>query len=318
MMCWTRAVKSLAAAGAFLSAAPAVWAQQGGVAGAVSAAAGNTGQENIVESTRKIVDWIIEMAVKYSFQVLAGIIILFAGWMVARYVARILQRFLSDRGVDITVAKFIVMVSKMIVMALALLLALGKFGVEIAPLIAGLSVVGFGTTFAMQGTLSNYVAGASLIFTKPFKVGDIIEVAGELGEVQDLTLPRTILKTVDGVTIFIPNKHIIGEVIQNYSELKRLDIKVGVSYKADLAKAIDVMRKVIAQDARVHDRTKPNLGISEFADSSVNIHARLRVKQADYYDTLFSLNKAIFDAFKANGVEIPFPQRDVHFFQHKP
>ncbi len=310
-------VRGLGVAGAFLLAAPLVWAQRAQVLNAVSAAAGNIGDENIVESTRKILDWIIEMAVKYSFQVLAGIIILFTGWMVARYVARLLQRFLLGKGVDVTVAKFIVMVAKLIVMVLAFLLALGKFGVEIAPLIAGLSVIGFGTSFALQGTLSNYVAGASLVFIKPFKVGDIIEVAGELGEVQDMTLPRTILKTVDGVTIFIPNKHIIGEIVQNYSELKRLDIKVGVSYKADLTKAIDVVRKVIAKDERVHNREKPNLGISEFADSSVNIHARLRVKQADYYDTMFSLNKAIFDGFKASGVEIPFPQRDVHLFQHK-
>ena len=313
----TRTGKGLGFIAGQLLAAPLAWAQGGRVANAVSSAAGNTGEENIVESTRKIIDWIIEMAVKYSFQVLAGLVILFAGWLVARYVAKLLQRFLSAKSVDVTVTKFIVMVAKMIVMALALLLALGKFGVEIAPLIAGLSVVGFGMSFALQGTLSNYVAGASLVFTKPFKVGDIIEVAGELGEVQDMTLPRTILKTVDGVSIFIPNKHIIGEIIQNYSELKRLDIKVGVSYKADISKAIRVVKEVIGKDARVHNHDKPNLGISEFADSSINIHARLRVRQADYYDVMFSLNKAIFDAFKVHGVEIPFPQRDVHLFEHK-
>jgi len=313
----SRLGKGLGVLAGQLFTAPFVWAQESRVVDAVSAAAGNTGDEDIVESTRKIVDWIIEMAVKYSFQVLAGIVILFAGWMVARYVAKLLQKFMLSKGVDVTVTKFIVMVAKLIVMVLAGLLALGKFGVEIAPLIAGLSVVGFGMSFALQGTLSNYVAGASLVFTKPFKVGDIIEVAGELGEVQDMTLPRTILKTVDGVSIFIPNKHIIGEIIQNYSELKRLDIKVGVSYKADIAKAIQVVKEVIGKDERVHSCKKPNLGISEFADSSINIHARLRVSQADYYEVMFSLNKAIFDAFKANDVEIPFPQRDVHLFQHK-
>ncbi|MGE5279175.1 MAG: mechanosensitive ion channel family protein [Deltaproteobacteria bacterium] len=291
------------------------WAQQ--AAAAAGAPGGGAGKENIVESTRKIFDWVVQMAVQYSFQVLGGIVILIAGWLVARYITNLLQKFLLSKNVDVTVTKFIVMIAKLIVMALAFLLALGKFGVEIAPLIAGLSVVGFGMSFALQGTLSNYVAGASLVFTKPFKVGDIIEVAGELGEVQDMTLPRTILKTVDGVNIFIPNKHIIGEIIQNYSELKRLDIKVGVSYKADIAKAIRVMKEVIGKDARVHNHEKPNLGISEFADSSINLHARLRVRQADYYDVMFSLNKAIFDAFKANDVEIPFPQRDVHLFPHK-
>jgi len=187
-----------------------------------------------IDTARNLVEMIMEFCVKYSFRALGGIIVLILGWMVAKYVCRFVAELLEKKNVDVTVAKFIVSTVRMLIMLFAFIVALGKFGIEIAPLIAGISVIGFGTSFALQGPLSNYAAGATLIFTKPFKVGDIIEVAGVSGEVTDMKLPRTELKTVDGETIIVPNKHIIGEIIQNYSQFKRLDITVGVSYKAEI------------------------------------------------------------------------------------
>ena len=201
---------------------------------------------------------------------------------------------------------------KLVIMAFAVIVALGKFGIEIAPLIAGISVVGFGTSFALQGPLSNYASGATLIFTKPFKVGDIIEVAGVMGEVLDMKLPRTEIKTVDGNTIVIPNKHIIGEIIQNYSMAKKLDISIGVSYSTDMDKAIGIVRDVIKKEEKVLSTKEPKVGITEFADSSVNIFARLWCAQDDYWDVKFNVNKHIFEAFNKEGIDIPFPQRDVH------
>jgi small conductance mechanosensitive channel len=217
--------------------------------------------------------------------------------------------------VDVTVSKFIVGAVKLAVFSFAVIVALGKFGIEIAPLIAGLSVAGFGLSFALQGPLSNYAAGATLIFTKPFKVGEIIEVADQMGEVLDMKLSRTEIKTVDGNVIVIPNKHIIGEIIHNYSNAKRLDINVGVSYSSNVQKAIDIVRNIITNDKRVV--RPPKVGISEFADSSVNIYARLWCKQDDYWDVLFAINKDILDEFGKQGVEIPFPQRDVHIIDKK-
>jgi len=230
-------------------------------------------------------------------------------------VGNLAARLLQKKHVDVVVSKFLVGGVKLAILTFAFIVALGKFGIEIAPLIAGISVVGFGTSFALQGPLSNYASGATLIFTKPFKVGEIIEVAGVMGEVLDMKLPRTEIKTVDGNTIVIPNKHIIGEIIHNYSTAKRLDIRVGVSYKSDMDKAIGIVRDVIKKDARVIK--EPNVGISEFADSSVNIYARVWCKQDDYWNVLFSINKNIFDEFNKQGVEIPFPQRDVHIIENK-
>lgn len=286
-----------------------------GLAGAQeqAAASGNA----YMGTLQKLIDLAIEFTFKYSFQVLGGVIVLGAGWLVSKFVCKFVQGFLTKHKIDVTVSKFLVGAVRLIIMAFAGLIALGKFGIEIAPFIAGLSVVGFGTSFALQGPLSNYAAGATLIFTKPFKVGDIIEVVGVMGEVQDMTLPRTVLKTIDGTTIVVPNKHIIGEIIHNFADSKRLDIKVGVSYKADIDKAIRIVKSVVEKEPRVLKNPLPKIGVSEFGDSSVNIYARIWSKQDDYWDAMFAINRAIFEEFGKGGVEIPFPQRDVHLFQHK-
>ena len=265
-----------------------------------------------IETARGLFDVIVEIIVKYGFQVLGGIIVLVVGWLVAGYIEKIVNKMLQSKNLDVTVSKFIVGAVKLLVMAFAVIVALGKFGIEIAPLIAGISVAGFGLSFALQGPLSNYASGATLIFTKPFKVGDIVEVCGVEGQVIDMKLPRTELKTLDGELIVIPNKHIIGEIILNCSDSKRIDITVGVSYNSDIDKVIAVVSKIINDEARIVKTKTPKIGISEFADSSINIYARAWCKQDEYYDVKFAVNKKIFDEFNKNGIEIPFPQRVVH------
>ena len=271
-----------------------------------------------VSTARHLVDVILEYLIKYGFQVFGGMIVLSVGWILSGFVARFVRRFLESKSIDITITKFIVGAVKLLVMVFAVIVALGKFGIEIAPFIAGLSVVGFGTSFALQGPLSNYAAGATLIFTKPFKVGDIIEVAGQVGEVEDMTLPRTLLHTVDGTRIIIPNKHIIGEIIHNYSEFKKLDLAVGIAYDVDVDKAITLVHKIISADRRVATIRPPRVGIVQFADSSINLDARLWCKQSEYWNLLYDLNKEILEEFRRQNITIPFPQRDVHLYPQEP
>lgn len=274
----------------------------------------------VSESTQgvsKIIDWVIEACVKYSFQVLGGLMLLGIGWFVGNFFARLTREMLKKKNIDVTVTKFIAGSVKLLVMIFAAIAALSKFGIEIAPIIAGLSVVGFGTSFALQGPLSNYAAGITLVFTKPFKVGDIIEVVDVHGEVEDMTLGRTLLVTIDGDKINIPNKHIIGEIIHNFSALKRVDFTVGVSYSTDMDRALKVVKEVIDDDPRIVTSRGAKIGISEFGDSSVNIFVRLWCQQKDYYDVKFAINKRIFEVLKENKIEIPFPQRDVRIIERK-
>ena len=273
--------------------------------------------ESEIGSAKKLIDLLVEFCVKYSFQVLGGIVVIILGWLAANIICKIFGKFLERKKVDITVSKFIISIVKLIIIAFAALIALGKFGITIAPFIAGLSVIGFGTSFALQGPLSNYAAGITLVFTKPFKVGDIIEVAGVMGEVQDMTLARTEVKTVDGTKIVVPNKQIIGEVIHNYSEFKKLDITVGISYEADVDKAIGAVKRIVTQDNRISEKPEPKVGISEFADSSINIYSRLWCRQINYWDVMFDINKKIYEEFKKSDITIPFPQRDVHIYEEK-
>lgn len=249
---------------------------------------------------------------KNIVSIIGGAIIIAVGWAIAIFLGKAIQFLLLRRKADVTITKFLADVVKALVICGAILIALGNFGITIAPFIAGLGAIGFGASFALQGPLSNYAAGATLIFTKPFKVGDILEVNNQAGEVLDMTLARTVLMTLDGTRIIIPNKKIIGEIMHNYSEHKRLDIKVGVAYSSDIDKAIGLVKDAVARDKRVTARPKPKIGISEFADSSINIYARVWCRQSDYWDVRFDINRAICESFRKGGVEIPFPQRDVH------
>ncbi|MCA9402996.1 MAG: mechanosensitive ion channel [Candidatus Omnitrophica bacterium] len=270
-----------------------------------------------VETVKKLATLLIEFFVKYSFQVLGGIIVLVLGWCIGGFISRRLLLFFQGKKFDVTVSKFIAQCVKLMVMVFAVIVAMGKFGIEIAPLIAGLSVAGFGLSFALQGPLSNYAAGVSLIFTKPFKVGDIVEVAGRTGEVLEIKLPRTELRTVDGVLIMIPNNDIVGEIIHNCSEFKRVDIEVGVAYSSDVDKAIQIIRDIIKADQRINQGAKAQIGIQGFGDSSVDLQARVWCAQDQYYQVLYEVNKKIFDAFNQNGIVIPFPQRDVHVIKNE-
>jgi len=269
-----------------------------------------TGEQ--IETVKKLIDVVVEFFVKYSFQVVGGLIVLALGWWIGGFVARKINAFLVQKKVDVTVAKFVGSFSKLIVMIFAVTVAMGKFGIEITPLIAGLSVVGLGLSLALQGPLSNYAAGLTLIFTKPFKVGDIVELVGQVGEITEIKIPRTEMKTVDGTTVMIPNNKIVGEIIENFSNWKKIQLSIGVGYKSDIDQAIQIVKDQISKDERVSKEKGILVGIIGFGDSSVDLKAIFFCKQDDYWQVQFDLNKNIFDGFNAANIEIPFPQRDVH------
>jgi small conductance mechanosensitive channel len=258
----------------------------------------------------RIFDFITENAVHYSFQIMGALIILFVGWTLSRFTARFTQRTLHKQKVDVTVHKFIVQTVYWIVLILAFLLALSSLGVQIAPLIAGFSVAGVGAGLALQGPLSNYASGITLIFTKPFKVGDIIEVVGlqgVQGEVKDISLPRTELLGLDGSIIIIPNKHIIGEVIKNYSEYRKLEIQVGISYDNDADTALSIIDKVLKNNKLVPSNQPIKAGINSFGSNGINLQVFVWVLPGNYWDVRFAAHKAIRDELKKQNFTIRQP-----------
>jgi small conductance mechanosensitive channel len=253
----------------------------------------------------------MDFIAKNIVNIIGGAIIIAVGWAIAFFIGKGIKFLLLRKKADVTITKFLVDIVRALIICAAILIALGNFGITIAPFIAGLGAIGFGASFALQGPLSNYAAGATLIFTKPFKVGDILEVGHERGEVVDMTLARTIMVTLDGTRIIIPNKKIIGEIMHNYSEYKNLDLKVGISYQSDVDRAINLVKEVVSKDRRIVPKPAPKIGISDFGDSSVNIYARLWCKQSDYWDAMFDINRSVYESFDRNGINMPYPRRDV-------
>lgn len=268
--------------------------------------------EEELTAIQKLIDTAIEFCVNYSFQVLGAIIILILGVMVSNWVAKILLSLFEKKKLDITLSKFLAGVAKILVLVFAILIALGKFGITIAPFIAALGALAFGASFAIQGPLSNYGAGLTIILTRPFVVGNTITVAGVSGVVEEIQLACTILTNEDGVKITIPNKHIVGEILHNSRENKIVESVIGISYDSDAEKAVKQVRQILGKFEDVQQKPRPQVGIQEFADSSINIGYRYWVPTVKYFQVSYEVNSAVYKALQEAGINIPFPQRDLH------
>jgi small conductance mechanosensitive channel len=273
--------------------------------------------EKEVTALQKFINTAIEFLTNYSFQVLGAIIVLVVGAWVGKWVQGVVLKLCEKKKLDITLSKFIASCAKMSVLAFAILIALGKFGITIAPFIAMIGAGAFGASMALQGPLSNYGAGLSIILGHPFVVGDTVTVTGQSGMVQEVTLATTILTDEDGVRITIPNKHIVGEIIHNSFKNAIVENKIGISYSDDPEKAIEMIQKTIAGFKEVAVTPKPQVGLQEFGDSSVNIGCRYWIPTTKYFQTLCAINLAIYKALNAAKITIPFPQRDVRIVSGK-
>jgi small conductance mechanosensitive channel len=268
------------------------------------------GQE--METLQKIFDVVTEFVVAYSFQILGALLILIVGLKLSGWLSRLVLRLCDKRHLDITLSKFFASSVKLVVMAFVIIVAIGKFGISIAPFIAALGALAFGTSFAIQGPLSNYGSGLTLILTRPFVVGNTIRVQDVSGVVDEIRLAATVLSTEDGEQITIPNKHIVGEILTNSFESRIIETSVGISYNDDPQRAIEILQGVLAGFDEVRDDPAPQVGIEAFADSSINLGLRYWVPTKQYYQTLYRVNLAVHRALTEAGVNIPFPQRDVH------
>jgi small conductance mechanosensitive channel len=263
-------------------------------------------------AVEKYMDLIVEFAVKYGFQVIYAIIILIIGLIIARWLGNMVARVCESRKLDITLSRFLGNIVRLTLLAFVLIIVLGKFGIAMTPFIAAIGAVAFGSSLALAGLLSNYGAGLSIIITRPFVVGDTIKIQGVSGVVEEIGLAATRLSTEDGEQITIPNKHIVGEILINSFENKVVEMSIGISYDDDAQKAIDTIQKALQKIPEIVPEPAPQIGIEEFADSSVNIGMRYWVPTKQYFQILYQANLAVYNALAQAGITIPFPQRDIH------
>lgn len=262
-------------------------------------------------SLNTIADRAITYLVDYSFQMVGATIILIAGFFLGNWVAVAVAKLCEKRGLDITLRHFLSSLAKIVVIAFAVIMALSKFGITIAPFIAAIGAAAFGATYALQGPLSNYGAGLAIILGRAFLVGDTITVAGVFGVVEEVTLAHTTLLTEDGVKITVPNKHIVGEILHNSGEYRIVESSVGIGYDADPTKAIGVITQALAGFPQLKGGTAPQIGVDDFRDSSVAIGYRYWVPTQQYIQTMHAVNLAVYQALGRAGISIPFPQRVV-------
>ena len=254
----------------------------------------------------------------YGLKVIAAIAVFVVGRWVAKMLTALIEKVMNKRQVDPTIVSFIVNLIYIALLVFVVLAALGQLGIQTTSFIAVIGAAGLAIGLALQGSLANFAAGFLMIIFRPFKVDDFIEGAGVAGTVEAIQIFTTQLRTPDNKTIIIPNGSLTAGNITNYSAkgTRRVDLVIGIGYGDDVDHAKKVISDVLATEDRILKDPAPAIMLIELADSSVNFAVRPWVLAADYWDVYSSVTENIKKSFDAEGISIPFPQRDVHVYKH--
>lgn len=264
-----------------------------------------------VQSLSRAQEYALAYAADFAPRLVAAALVLVAGWFITGWAVRILRKGLARFELEPPVRELLERVVRVVLLALAFMVALQNLGVELLPLVAGLGIAGAGVALAMQGVLGNVAAGLIIIFTKPFRVGEYVSIVGVEGEVVAISLFSTVLRHPDLSSVVVPNRKISGEILHNYGAIRQLDLAVRVGYDADLDAAARTVREVLDSNPRVlRDPAAPVL-VAALGDSTVEFAVRPWVRVPDFGPATGELNRALVLAFRARGIAIPPPRRDV-------
>ena len=262
---------------------------------------------------------VYEIFTVFGVKIVGAIVVFIIGRWVSKFIANLIRKLMDKREVDPTITKFVGNLTYFALLTFVVLAALGLVGIQTTSFIAVLGAAGLAIGLALQGSLANFAAGFLLILFRPFKVGDFIDAAGVAGTVETIQIFTTRLATPDNKTIIIPNSKLTGDNIVNFSTkgTRRADMVFGIGYEDDIDKARNIIIDVLSNDKRVLKDPPLQVAVSELADSSVNFVARAWVNAGDYWGVVFDTTETVKKRFDAEGVSIPFPQRDVHVYEHK-
>jgi small conductance mechanosensitive channel len=258
-----------------------------------------------------VTDLVIDLAVRYGFQVLGAVAILIVGFLVARWTGGLVDRRLARQAMEPPMRLLIVRAIRITVLLFALVVALDKFGFQIAPLVAGIGVAGIGVGLAMQGVLTNIMAGLTIIFTKPFRVGEHIEILGVRGDVVAIDLSSTTLVNPDRSHIVIPNRKIVGEILHNHGHTRQLRLALNVPHGADLGRVFGAARDVLAANPRVLKDPTPMLGVSQITETSIAVAVLPWVAVTEVPEAEAELYQALVERLRATGVSLPVAYHEV-------
>jgi small conductance mechanosensitive channel len=270
--------------------------------------------------TPQLLRELLQAATPFLLDLFAAVVILAVGWIFAGWVQRAVRSSLERvEPLEPTFRAPIASGARYAVLVFVVIAVLAKFGVQTTSLLAVLGAAGLAVGLALQGTLSNIAAGMMLLFLRPFKTDEYIDADGIAGTIKEVGLFTTELSTYDGVYLSVPNAQLWNRPIKNFSRLptRRVDLAVGISYGDDIDAAMAALSDELAKDERVLSDPAPQVMVKELADSSVNINLRCWTNAADYWDLLFDLTRRSKQRLDAEGITIPFPQRDVHVIERR-
>lgn len=268
-----------------------------------------------MEKVNSLSEQIYDLVMSYGPKLIGAIITLIIGLWVISIIRGALRKRFEKQDVDPSLRGFLNSLIGIALKAMLWIAVIGMMGVQMTSFIAILGAVGLAVGMALSGTLQNFAGGVMILIFKPFKVGNYISAQGHSGTVNEIQIFNTILKTPDNKTIIIPNGGLsTGSMINFSAEPKRrVDFTFGIAYGDDVDKAKEVLMKLIKADERIiNDPAEPFIAVSELADSSVNLVVRVWAEAANYWGIYFDLHEKVYKTFDKEGLNIPFPQMDVH------
>jgi len=274
--------------------------------------------EQMSQQLQDIIDQVIGVSTTYGLNALGAVAILILGWMAAGWAKSTTANALGRiKAVDAMLTSFFSSLVKYVIIAFTVVAVLNRFGVETTSFVAVIGAAGLAIGLALQGTLSNVAAGVMLLLFRPFKVGDFIEGAGLSGTIKEAGLFTTKMATGDNIHIVVPNSQLWGTAIRNFSHhpTRRVDLIIGIGYGDDIDKAMDVIKRIAAEDDRIHKDPEPFVEVANLGDNAVELVVRVWADTGNYWPVKFAMTKAIKQTFDKEGISIPYPQRDVHIHQ---
>lgn len=270
--------------------------------------------QEVSTAVDKLREWLAGSGMRLLENAISALVLFVVGWLVIRLVDFVIRKGLARSNRRGLLINFVASSVTKACWAVLLVMVLGRLGVNVAPLVAGLGVTGFVLGFAFQESLGNLASGLMIALNEPFKVGDFVEIAGLQGSVVEMNIMATTLTTGDNKKIVVPNKSVWGGPIVNYSAMatRRVDVQVGIAYGEDIGRALDVIRETVLSVPGVLKTPAPTIAVGALAESQVTINVRPWAKNADYWSVYFETLKAVKDELGRAGIEIPFPQVTVH------
>ncbi len=268
---------------------------------------------------QKYIDIIVELVVTYAPRLMVALVILLIGLWVVRKLTRLIDKLMEVRKVDYTLRTFLSSLISVLFKVLLFVIVLSQAGVETTSFITILGAAGLAIGMALQGSLANFAGGAMIMFFKPFRVGDLIKAQDEVGEVKEISILTTKLIVAGNKTAIIPNGILANDKIINYNQggKLRVDLKIGISYDANIKEARQVLLDVMNAHPAILEEPIPTVHVSELGDSSVVLLLRPWTTPSRYWEMYFDILENGKEALDKANISIPFPQRDVHIYEHK-